>query len=50
LFRSIALKELGWRVVDCKNRVIDPADPNFKDENQGVQENNKEDLKKENIY
>lgn len=23
LFRSIALKELGWRVVDHRNRVID---------------------------
>lgn len=23
LFKSIALKELGWRVVDHRNRVVD---------------------------
>jgi hypothetical protein len=25
LFKQIALKELGWRVVDFRNKVIDEA-------------------------
>jgi hypothetical protein len=40
LFRNIALEELGWRVVDYRNRVIEGVPAPKKEEGRDDAEDN----------
>lgn len=49
LFRNIALEELGWRVVDYRNRVIEGVPPPAKEEaKENADDNEQNESKSQN--